>query len=114
MPDIHDIQRYLEHEESNPDGLVFTDPTSIKARRRIIKWLGRKLGAGNFAETCSNYFWSAVITSFFWAMVSFWWNRQILIFAGGIASIITLQLIWKYLKRVWPFRLLPSAFKTTF
>lgn len=111
MPDIDQIRRVLEREESRSDGLIYSDPALMKARERMIAAIGRHLGVIDFAVVCTHWAQGAVFTALILSVIAFWFVPDIYMFAGGMATMYVLTIIWIWIRRYWPFRLIAKKAK---
>lgn len=108
MPDVQHIRRFLEREESQSDGLIYSDPSLVKHRERMIRAIGRSLGVIDAAAVCTRWIQGAVFTALVSAVIAFWFIPDIYMFAGGMAAMGGLTMIWIRIRRYWPWRLITT------
>lgn len=105
MPlDYDAIRKFVEHDESKPDGLSYSDPSIIKAKKKVWKGLGRQFDIINWSEMCTHCFWASLVTAAIFGMIGFWFGASWVAFAGGIGAGFILSIVWSKLSKYWPFR----------
>jgi hypothetical protein len=97
------IRRFLEHEESKPEGIAYRDPSLSKTHQKILKGLGRHFGIIDWSEKCTHWIQGGVITAVILGAIAFWINPILVIFIGGMATMAVMSRTWQAIRPYRPF-----------